>query len=233
MRAAGSACPRVLRERPKTLRARDFGGEGRRPRFLAPHLHKSPLKGEPMDTNVIVLIALGVVVVLALGAWAYARRRRHDRLVDHFGPVYGRAVEQFGGPSKADAELAARERAFAKANVRPLTTADRDRLAGLWQSAQARFVDSPKAAVEEADRLIEDVMRLRGYPVGDPAQRLADVAMGHPHLLDHYRGAREIALRTREGGANTEDLRTAMVHYRELFEDLLEVGQPELAGSRT
>jgi len=184
-----------------------------------------------MDTNVIVLIALGVAVVFALGAWAYARRRRHAQLVDHFGPVYDRAVEEFGGRSKADAELAARERRFAKAQLRALSTAERDHYAAVWQSAQARFVDSPTAAIEEADRLIEDVMRLRGYPVGDPAQRLADVAIGHPELLDHYRGAREVALRSREGGAGTEDLRQAMVHYRALFEDLLEIRQPELAGA--
>jgi hypothetical protein len=144
--------------------------------------------------------------------------------------VYGRAVEAFGGTSKADAELAARERRFAKAQLRPLSAADRDRFLALWQSAQARFVDSPTAAIHDADRLIEDVMRERGYPVGDAAQRLADVASGHPHLLDHYRGAREVALRSREPGADTEELRQAVVHYRALFEDLLEIQQPEAAG---
>lgn len=120
---------------------------------------------------------------------------------------------------------------FAKAQLRALSAADRDRFLAEWQSAQAHFVDSPTAAIEEADRLIDEVMRLRGYPVGDATQRLADVAIGHPHLLDHYRGAFELARRSREGGAGTEELRQAMVHYRALFEDLLEIRQPELAGT--
>jgi hypothetical protein len=185
-----------------------------------------------MDNNIVIPIVLVVIVLLALGAWAYGRRRRHAGLVDRFGPEYDRAVEEFGGPGKADAALAARERRFAKAELQPLSPADRDRLLAQWQLAQSKFVDSPAAAIDEADRLIEDAMRLRGYPVGDTTQRLADVAIGHPHLLDHYRGAWDVARRSREGGAETEDLRQAMVHYRALFEDLLEIRQPELAEAR-
>ena len=185
-----------------------------------------------MDNELIILIALAVVAVVVLGAWAYTRSRRRAQLARTFGPEYDRAVEQFGGRSKAEKELAARERRFARAHLRALTPGDRDRFLSLWQAAQARFVDSPPSAIAEADRLIDDVMLRRGYPVGDPAQRLADVAIGHPHLLDHYREASELARRSRDGAAGTEDLRQAMVHYRALFEDLLAVEERELAASR-
>ena len=162
---------------------------------------------------------------------SHSQRGRHAQVVEHFGSEYATAVEEFGGPAKADAELAARERRFAKAQVRPLSTADRDRFLSLWQAAQARFVDSPAGAIADADGLIEEVMALRGYPVGDRAQRLADVAIGHPHLLDHYREAWGLTHGSREGEAGTEELRQALVHYRALFEDLLEVPQPEPAGA--
>ncbi len=184
-----------------------------------------------MDTNTMILVGLAVLALVVLGAWAYGRSQRRARLTQTFGSEYDHAVAQFGGRSKAEAELAARERRFEKAHLRPLSAGDRDRFMASWQQAQARFVDSPTLAIDEADRLIEDVMRLRGYPVGDPAQRLADVAIGHAHLLDHYRGASEIAGRSRGGGASTEDLRQAMVHYRTLFEDLLEF-RPEPVARR-
>jgi hypothetical protein len=186
-----------------------------------------------MDNRLLVIVG-AVLVLLVVGALVYARRRRSDQLAQRFGPEYGRAVEEFGGKRKAEAELAAREKRFEKAHVRALSSADRDRFAESWRSAQARFVDSPAAAVAEADDLIEQVMRVRGYPLGDPAQRLADVALAHPHLLDHYREACERAGRQRDGKASTEDLRQAMVHYRALFEELLEVRdrerEPELVG---
>ena len=40
---------------------------------------------------------------------------------------------------------------------------------------QARFVDDPREAVTEADRLVGEVMAARGYPVGDFEQRSAVV----------------------------------------------------------
>jgi len=87
---------------------------------------------------------------------------------------------------------------------------------------QTRFVDDPRGAVTEADRLIGEVMGKRGYPVGEFEQRVADISVDHPDVVMNYRAAREIALQHAEGKANTEDLRQAMVHYRALFRDLLE-----------
>jgi hypothetical protein len=177
-----------------------------------------------MPERTLVLIVASVVVVVLLAgllAWSAARRRRRQQMADRYGAVYERAVEQHGDAAKAVKELRQRERAFEKAHIRDLSPADRERYAGLWRTVQARFVDSPASAVAEADTLVGEVMRVRGYPAADPEQRLADVAIAHPGLVEHYREACDLAYRSRQGSADTEGLRRAMVHYRALFEDLL------------
>ena len=86
---------------------------------------------------------------------------------------------------------------------------------------QARFVDDPRSAVVDADRLFGDVMRNRGYPVGDRNRRLDDLSVDHAHVLNHYRSGREIVARHERSEATTEDLRQAMVHFRALFDELV------------
>jgi hypothetical protein len=187
-----------------------------------------------MEMTQIAFIVLAVAsMFLGLGLWLRAGKRRHRLLVERFGPTYHRAVEQFGSQRKAEAELEARQRRFEKAHLRALSEEEHQRYLALWKSTLERFVESPAAAVAEADFLVSEVMRQRGYPVTDFEQRLADVAVGHPEMLDHYRAACEIAQRARSGKAGTEDLRLAMIHYRALFEELLQVEERELVGDRS
>jgi hypothetical protein len=65
-------------------------------------------------------------------------------------------------------------------------------------------------------------MKARGYPASDFDQRAADVSVDHPQMVQNYRQAHQIAERNERGEANTEDLRQAVVHYRSLFDELLE-----------
>ena len=95
-----------------------------------------------------------------------------------------------------------------------------------WEKVQTRFVDDPSLAVNEADRLVKDLMQARGYPIADFEQRSADISVHHPNVVSHYRAARDIAVSNRQGRSSTEDLRQGIVHYRALFEDLLEVSPP-------
>jgi hypothetical protein len=172
----------------------------------------------------VIIAAAVVVVALIVAVGVMANRRR--RLRNSFGAVYDDMVGAKGS-RKAEAELAAHKTRFDRAHIRALSAADRERYLELWKGIQARFVDSPMAAVGEAEFLVSEVMRLRGYPAADHEQRLADVALAHPHLLDHYREACDVAARSRKGDANTEDQRRAFVHYRALMDDLLDVGVSE------
>lgn len=172
-----------------------------------------------------VIAAAALLVVLAVSV-AF-RRRRTRALTDRFGAEYDHALETAGKRTKAEAELEARTKRVEGLDIRALTTAERDRYAGLWRTAQERFVDSPPMAIAEADHLVTEVMRLRGYPMTDFEQRAADVSVVHPHLVTNYRAAHAIALSSAGEKASTEDLRQAMVHYRALFEELLGVPAPE------
>ena len=177
-----------------------------------------------MNLNLIVLAAV-VIVVVAGGAWLYVRQRRSTTadLQQKFGPEYQRAVQEHGSERKAEAKLADRERRVEKLNVRDLDPMEHERFSKQWNSVQSRFVDSPKGAVTEADDLVSSVMKTRGYPVSDFDQRAADISVDHPRVVENYRSAHEIALRVGKDQTTTEDLRTAMIHYRSLFEELVQV----------
>ena len=173
-----------------------------------------------MSNQTAIVLIVGLIVVGML-AWAFLRRKRTMILRDRFGPEYDLQVREHGR-GRAEAELDRRSRRVERLAIRPLPPADRDRYADMWRGEQARFVDDPKSAVHEADRLVEEVMRRRGYPVGEFEQRAADISVDHPLVVENYRAAHDIATRLERGNAATEDLRQAMIHYRTLFEDLLE-----------
>jgi nitrogen fixation-related uncharacterized protein len=180
-----------------------------------------------VNTTAIVTLTIVVVVILvALGLVALLWRRRSLKLQEQFGPEYKHVVRQYGDARKAEAELAAREKRVRKLEIRPPTQEDQSRFAEVWRRTQARFVDEPSKAVDEADGLIKEVMQTRGYPVGDFEQRAADISVDHPDVVINYRAGREIAERNKSGQATTEDLRQAMMHYRSLFEELVEIEEP-------
>ena len=178
------------------------------------------------NTTLMVLSIVGVLVVLALVAWAMQRRNQSDRLRQRFGPEYSRMVDELGSRDKAEAELLARQRRVEKLHIVALSPADADRYAREWQLLQGRFVDDPHATLAEADRLVRELMLKRGYPMGDFERRAGDISVHHPNVVENYRSAHEIAMRAGENRADTEELRRAVVHYRALFDELLEVAQP-------
>ncbi len=162
---------------------------------------------------IVIVVLLVAVAVLAL------RQRRSAQLREGVGPEYDRVVHERGDQREAEAELQERRERRRSYDIRPLEPAARERFAERWQATQSRFVDEPASALADADALVGEVMRERGYPVEDFEQQAADVSVDHPEVVEHYREARAVHTR-RE--ARTEDQRQAMVHYRALFSELLE-----------
>jgi FtsZ-interacting cell division protein ZipA len=175
-----------------------------------------------MQRDVLIVVGVVALVLVLAVVWAMQRRRR-EHLKRRFGPEYDQTVQQHKDLRLAERELEARERRVAKLDIRPLSQVDAVRFTEAWRQTQTRFVDNPQGAVTDADRLVAEVMDARGYPVGDFEQRAADISVDHPRVVVNYRAARAIAERHGHGEANTEDLRQALVHYRELFSDLLEI----------
>jgi hypothetical protein len=176
-----------------------------------------------MDAWVWIAIAVVVVAAIAVWAWAIARRRRTATLKDRFGPEYDRTLQTEGGRRAAEGELKDRVERRDMLDIRPLPPAAAERYTQEWQQIQAHFVDSPQGALGQADTLITNVMRDRGYPMDDFPQRSADISVDHPGVVADYRAAHDISVANQRGQATTEDLRKAMVHYRTLFEQMVEV----------
>ncbi len=174
-----------------------------------------------LSLPVLVVLAFLVLAVVALVGVMGAQRQRSEMLRDRFGPEYDRTLEQVGDRRKAEAELAARTKRVEELDIHPLTPQERDQFQREWQATQARFVDDPQGAVTEADHLVVQAMQARGYPMESFDQRVADISVHHPDVVQNYRSARDIAQRNQSGQATTEDLRQAMVYYRDLFRDLL------------
>ena len=173
-------------------------------------------------TGPTLTIVVAVVVVAAIVIAIVAMQRaKSARLQQRFGPEYDRAVRVSGDRSAAEKELAAREARVRKFHIEDLPAGARDRYTEEWRTVQTRFVDEPRGALGEADSLVTNVMRDRGYPMENFDQRLADISPDHPRVVDNYRAAHAITVRSERGDASTEDLRQAMVHYRTLFTDLL------------
>jgi hypothetical protein len=179
-----------------------------------------------MDLRTLLIV---IVCFLAVGAglWFYLQRRSR-KLRSMFGSEYDRAVREIGDRRKAEGILIKRKKHVEQLDIRPLAAAAAERFSQEWQSCQAKFVDDPRGAVREADDLVAEVMRTRGYPVGDFEQRAADISVDHPRVVENYRAAHEIAVNEQRGKASTEDLRRALVYYKTLFEELLGIGEPVL-----
>lgn len=172
--------------------------------------------------EMVLVIGLVVGAVAAISGWLWHRKRRTQRLRTRFGSAeYGRVMQEGGTRRHGEAELAQRTERVEGFHLRPLALVDRARFLESWRGVQARFVDGPESAVTDADHLLGDVMATRGYPVSDFEQRAADISVDHPLVLANYRTAHDIALRQIRGQASTEDLRQAMVHYRTLFDELV------------
>jgi hypothetical protein len=169
-----------------------------------------------------VLVGVAVALVVAVAVWQLVVQRRRHRLRDRFGPEYERTVSGADSRREAEAELREREERRAELDIRPLEAASRDRYRESWQRVQAEFVDRPAPAVDAADSLIQSVMVERGYPVEDLEDRIADVSVDHPWVVDNYRQGHRLAKLSASGEGTTEDLRRAMTHYRALFDELVE-----------
>ena len=189
-----------------------------------------------MDINpILVAVVVVALLLVAVAVW-YSQKRKSEKLRSRFGPEYERTVEEAGDRRKAEAHLAEREKRVEALSIRPLSPEERDRFSALWRRVQADFVDDPSGAIGHADGLLGDVMSARGYPVTDFDRVSEDLSVDHPVVIQHYRAAHDIAVRHERGEADTEALRKAMIHYRELFDELVSeepVEEPEKAREET
>jgi hypothetical protein len=182
-----------------------------------------------------------LVVVIAVGAAGLAcflflqprvpaplqlagRRRRHG-FRRRFGAEFQRTVQAAVSERRADRMFAARTNRSERFQLRRLSETDSARFVEAWRQLQTRFVVAPHAAVGETDRFAAEVLAARGCPLGEFNQRAVAISVDHPRVVVTYRAAHAIATRHSHDEATQEDLRQALVHFRALFEDLLDLGE--------
>jgi hypothetical protein len=168
---------------------------------------------------VIILIIVVLVVIAAIVYGVQASRRK--QLQNTFGPEYDRVVADTGSRSDGEKELREREKRHAELELKPLSAESKATYSAAWEEMQVEFVDNPAEAVTTADDLVTRLIAECGYPTDNYDDQLADLSVDHARTLGHYRDAHAISRRSADGGASTEDLRQALMHYRALFADLL------------
>ncbi|MGA7853531.1 MAG: hypothetical protein WCA15_09410 [Candidatus Acidiferrales bacterium] len=173
------------------------------------------------STQIVVLVVILLAVIGAV-AIAFIMRQRTEKLRAQFGPEYDRTVAETGNRFKAEARLAKVEERVRRYELRPIAAADRDRFRQSWRAVQAKFVDDPSRALDEADQLLARAMQARGYPPTDFQNRAMEISVDHGAVVENYRAGHEIVVRNARREATTEDLRKAMVHYRALFDELMQ-----------
>jgi hypothetical protein len=173
-------------------------------------------------SNTTAILLVIVIVALAVAAWAFIQRQKTLRLRGKYGPEYERLAAEQHSARSAENILEDREKRVSKFRIRPLRDEERGRFAAEWRAVQEHFVDDPRGAVSQADRLINEALKARGYPMSQFEQQAADLSVQYPHVVQNYRLAHKIAVDDQQGAASTEELRQAMQYYRSLFEDVLE-----------
>jgi hypothetical protein len=164
---------------------------------------------------VVILIAVAIAVAVNL------QKKKTERLRSRFGSEYDLAVRDAGSRKKAEEALHSRCKRIEHLKIRDLTAVERERYLREWEVVQSRFIDHPRGAVTEADELVNSLLVGRGYPVGGFEQRAADISVNHSALVGPYRLANAITMRAGRNEATTEELRSAMIQYRTLFDALL------------
>lgn len=172
------------------------------------------------DNQTVLIVAAAIVVLLLIG-WLFARQRRSRVLRDKFGDEYSRTLDAAGSRTKAEADLVERTRRAEHLQLRVLQPDERQNYIADWTATKALFVDDPVGAIDRSDRLLADLMQLRGYSMGDFATRHGDLTVTHGDVAKHYLAGHEIAERSARGDATTEELRQALQHYDRLFTGLI------------
>ncbi len=179
-----------------------------------------------MDT-VLIIVIIVVVLLAAAAAFFMYQRRRSEQLHERFGPEYEHTLEESGDRRSAERELRGRERRVSKLDIVPLSRGSAELYREEWAHIQQSFVDTPGAAVADADQLVLRMMRESGYPVDEFDQRVNDISVEHPEVAAHYRDAHRVAVAQARGETDTEELRQAVTSYRALVDALVADGEDQ------
>ena len=180
-------------------------------------------------SNVTLLIIILVVVAVAIATLLVtfiSRRRqrgRQERARQEYGSEYERAVEEHGSEREAEQELRER-RERVESEVQPLSEESRRRYDEQWQQVERTFVDDPSKALDDADRVVAEILTERNFPTDTRQEASEGIGVMHPGVVEDFREAQRTyqdAAGT-EGGGDLEKMRQAIQKYRSVYERVRE-----------
>src|SRR5438093_7530396 len=187
--------------------------------------------GSEVETILIVLVGAVVAILLvgiAILFYDEDRKQRDLRMRQAVGP--GRTRSPTAARATPQSAVAPGQ-SLDSLTVNPFTSVEAARLSGEWRRIEEAFGDNPRFAIAEADHLAQDVMEARGHRISDFERVPTTIQAGRARYIENYRRAHRIALVMTRGQAGTAELRQALVHYRSLFEELLESEEAVLTRS--
>lgn len=173
---------------------------------------------------VVIGVAVVVVIVLAVLWWL---RRPRRQLRKQFGPEYDRAVRKLNDREAAHDELQRRTRRRESYELRSLTDEERDRYVRRWRTLQRHFTEQPATGLLEADELLVELLRDVGYPADSFEQQAADLSVADAQVVSEYRDGHAVVVDVQNGRAGTEEIRRALLRYRDVFERVAEADVSE------
>ncbi len=178
-------------------------------------------------TLAVIIVVAGAVVV-GLVAFFFVRQRREqqqrqERAHEQYGSEYERAVEEHGSEREAEQDLRKRRERL-EDEVEPLSDGSRRRYEEEWQRVEKTFVDNPPEALDEADRVVGEILKERNFLTDSREEASKDVGVMHPQVVEDFREAQRIhAGATGSGdGTDLEKMRQAIQKYRAVYERLIE-----------
>lgn len=128
--------------------------------------------------GVAVLVIVVLVVILAVTRGR--RRKEQDRLRSRYGREYDATISDKGKREGMD-DLAHREEERRSLTLRDPDETKRAELRERMAQLQYRFVEDPGDVMLEAQRVVVDGLRARGYPVAEDRERaLRMLSVDHP-----------------------------------------------------
>jgi hypothetical protein len=174
-----------------------------------------------MGTVLLVVILLAVVAAVAFFAFAHYRR---GNAREEFGPEFERLARDRGSEKEAEQELRAR-REKVESRIRPLSEDGRRRYREEWEMVERTFVDNPLLALDQADRVVTDLLAERNFPTGSRQEAAEAVGVTYSEVVEDFRDAQRIHADVTRSGEPTadesmEEMRRAIQKYRSVYERL-------------
>lgn len=180
-----------------------------------------------MSTMLLIIVILVVVAVVAAVTFVSRSRGQSNNAREEFGPEFERVAQERGSEKEAERELRAR-REQVENQIRPLSDDGQRRYKEEWEMVERTFVDNPVLALDQANRVVTDILTERNFPTESRQEAADAIGVMHSKVVEDFRDAQRIHADTahlgKEGSIedeSIEEMRRGIQKYRSVYERLV------------